>query len=132
VEGCADNLGFADVLPTLNCSVLQLPALDQWRVLTHRQAIPSWSEIGIGRVQATYSLDPINDFDDSPELRREVSAATHFFWGSFDQYQRVKKWVPEGAQHACGAGKTAQALKGTGLACLQLFPSRKEWQAWLR
>ena len=132
VEGCADNLGFADVLPTLNCSVLQLPALDQWRVLTHRQAIPSWSEIGIGRVQATYSLDPINDFDDSPELRREVSAATHFFWGSFDQYQRVKKWVPEGAHHACGAGKTAQALKGTGLASLQLFPSRKEWQAWLR
>ena len=132
VEGCADNLGFADILPTLGCGVLRLPPVRCWLALTHRDAISSWRKTGIGHVQATYSLDPVADFDEWSDLRQTITEATHFFWGSSDQYQRVKKWVPENAQHACGAGKTAQALEEIGVPSLQLFPSRKEWQAWLR
>jgi hydroxymethylbilane synthase len=132
VEGCADNLGFADILPTLDCEVLQLPKLHHWLVLTHSKAIQSWRGTGVGQVQATYSVDPVTNIDDLPDLRRKITDATHFFWGSIDQYLSVKKWIPADAQHACGAGKTAQALQETGLVSLQLFPSRKEWQAWLR
>jgi hydroxymethylbilane synthase len=132
VEGCADNLGFADVLPTLSCRVLRLPALQQWLVLTHSKALQNWRGTDVGHVQATYSLDSINDIDDLPDLRKQVAEATHFFWGSIDQYMRVKKWIPDGAHHACGTGKTARALQETGITSLQMFPSRKEWQAWLR
>ncbi len=132
VEGCADNLGFADILPTLGCRVLQLPALQQWLVLTHSKAIQSWRGTNVGHVQATYTVEPATNIDDLPNLRRKVAETTHFFWGSIDQYLRVKKWIPDDAHHACGTGKTAQVLQETGLASLQLFPSRQEWRAWLR
>jgi len=132
VEGCADNLGFADILPTLRCRVLQLPPVQKWLALTHREAISSWHKSGVGQVRATYSLEPTTNIDDLPDLHRKITAATHFFWGSSDQYQRVKKWVPANAHHACGSGKTAEALEETGIASPQLFPSRKEWQSWLR
>jgi len=132
VEGCADNLGFADVVPTLGCKVLRLPELQHWLALTHSKAIRSWRGTDVGRVLATYTVEPVANIDDLPNLRRNVAGATHFFWGSIDQYLSVKKWIPDVAHHACGTGKTAQALQETGLASLQLFPSRQEWQAWLR
>jgi len=132
VEGCADNLGFADILPTLDCGVLQLPARQHWIVLTHSTAIQSWQGTDVGHVQGTYTVNPVTNIDDIPDLRRKVSEATHFFWGSIHQYLKVKKWIPDNAHHACGTGKTAQALRENGLETLHLFPSRKEWQAWLR
>lgn len=131
VEGCADNLGFANILATLECRVLGLPALERWIILTHRDARSSWRKTGVGRVHATYALAPLSPLEDAIDLHREISGSTHFFWGSLDQYRRVKKWVPVGAHHACGAGKTARALGDTGLNSVQSFPSRKEWRAWL-
>jgi hypothetical protein len=132
VEGCADNLGFAEILPTLQCSVLGLPALEQWLVLTHQKAKPSWRAAGVGHVHATYALDPVANLDDAIDLHREITEATHFYWGSFEQYRRVKQWVPVDAHHACGAGKTSHALRETGLTSVESFPSRREWRAWLR
>lgn len=132
VEGCADNLGFSDILPTLACGVLRLPRLPDWRVLTHSRATQSWHGTGVGQVQATYELKPVVDIGASPELRRRIATATHFFWGSIEQYHRAKQWLPERAHHACGTGKTAQALKETGVTSPHTFPSRKEWLEWLR
>ena len=44
-----------------------------------------------------------------------VENATHFFWGSIEQYRTVESWLPRDAQHACGAGKTAVAGKAADL-----------------
>ena len=40
-------------------------------------------------------------------------------------------WLPAGSHHACGPGKTFQALRADGVANLQAFPSRREWQSWV-
>ena len=129
VEGCADNLGFSDIVSTLACDVLDLPALNDWTVLTHHDAKPGWDGTGIGRIIATYAPAPAPN---SADLEKTVRQATHFFWGSAGQYRSMKAWVPTDAHHACGAGKTADALRALGLDEPQAFPSRKEWQAWLR
>jgi len=129
VEGCADNLGFSDIVSTLACEVLDLSALNDWTVLTHHDATPGWDGTGIGRVIATYMPTPVPN---SADLEETVRQATHFFWGSAGQYHSMKAWVPAHAHHACGAGKTADALRALGINEPQAFPSRKEWQAWLR
>jgi hydroxymethylbilane synthase len=129
VEGCADNLGFADIVPTLASAALGLPALKDWTVLTHRDAKPGWHDTGPGRIVATYA--PVSSTQ-AAGLEATVRNATHFFWGSAGQYSALKAWVPANAHHACGVGKTAAALRALGLSELQSFPSRKEWQSWLR
>jgi hydroxymethylbilane synthase len=130
VEGCADNLGFSDITSTLACEVLQLPQLRRWTVLTRRGAEPGWENSGVGSVVATYALDP-PDSGTLQTLRDDVTHATDFFWGSIEQYHAVKSWLPGNARHACGAGKTAQALRQAGVDRPLLFPGRKEWRAWL-
>lgn len=132
VEGCADNLGFTDIVPTLEADILHLPKLSGWTALTHHGAESSWADSGIGTVLATYELEPSIDAGRVENYRNEVRSATHFFWGSIGQYQSVRQWLPADAHHACGAGKTARALKRSGLESLQLFPSRKDWREWLR
>ena len=132
VEGCADNLGFAEIGSTLACEVLGLPAPEHWTVLTHRDAGQSWADTGVGTVIATYALLSAADTVNAVSLEAAVREATHFFWGSAGQYRAIKSWVPPGAHHACGAGKTADALRELGIDAPQAFPSRKEWQAWLR
>jgi hydroxymethylbilane synthase len=128
VEGCADNLGFAEILPTLACEVLGLPELSEWTALTHRDAVSGWKESGVGQVVATYATVPVPK---TADLEAAVRKATHFFWGSAAQYRVIKKWVPPDAHHACGAGKTREGLRALGLTSAQAFPSRREWQAWL-
>jgi hydroxymethylbilane synthase len=130
VEGCADNLGFSDITSTLACEVLQLPQLRRWTVLTRRGAEPGWENSGVGSIVATYALDP-PDTGTLQTLRDDVTHATDFFWGSIEQYHAVKSWLPGNARHACGAGKTAQALRQAGVDRPLLFPGRKEWRAWL-
>jgi hydroxymethylbilane synthase len=132
VEGCADNLGFAGIVPTLECPALGLPALADWTALTHRGAEASWTDSGVGRVLATYETEPSIDEHHVVNFHNEVRSATHFFWGNAGQYQAVKQWLPADANHACGAGKTARALKKSGVDSPQPFPSRKEWRTWLR
>jgi hydroxymethylbilane synthase len=132
VEGCADNLGFTDVLATIGCPVLRLPALSEWTVITHSGATASWRQTGVGQVIATYSIESSAGTDGIANLEQQVRAATHFFWGSAGQYAAVKQWIPAGAHHACGVGKTMQALTNIGIDTIQPFPSREAWQTWLR
>jgi hydroxymethylbilane synthase len=131
VEGCADNLGFAAIVRTLATPVLRLPALGAWTVLTREDAVESWRDSDVGRTLATYAIDAPEDEAALNEIRSRVATATHFFWGSAAQYRALRAWLPAGSHHACGPGKTWQALAADGLANLRAFPSRQEWRSWV-
>jgi hypothetical protein len=129
VEGCADNLGFASIRETLASPVLQLPELPHWHALTHEDAVASWAASDVGHVIATYrSRIPEEDRKD---LADQMTGCTHFYWSSARQYESLKDAVPPNAQHACGPGKTLEALRAAGLTNVQPFVSRREWQQWL-
>ena len=130
VEGCADNLGFSDIVPTLECEVLGLPPLDEWLVMTRSGAEAGWASAGVGEVVATYELGA-PDAAHLESARGEIENSTDFFWGSIEQYRAVERWLPRDARHACGAGKTATALHEAGVESPLVFPSREEWRAWL-
>jgi len=128
VEGCADNLGFESAKALLSAAVLQLPPLREWSAWTHRDAVDSWSDSGIGAVIATYSIDvELNP----QQVARDLASCTHFFWSSARQYRMLQDWLPAQAHHACGAGKTYRALQAAGTINLRAFASRQEWQQWL-
>lgn len=131
VEGCADNMGFDAIAPTLGSPVLRLPARSEWIVLTREDATSTWAGSGIGRVVATYSMEAPREAAELEAIRRHVAGATHFFWGSAAQYRALRDWLPPGSHHACGPGKTYRALAADGVANLRAFPSRREWQAWV-
>lgn len=131
VEGCADNLGFNFILPTLRTPVLRLPTLRRWTVLTREDAVASWAGSGVGQVVPTYGFEPPADSHVLHALRDAVRGATHFYWGSAAQYRAVRDWVPVNSHHACGPGKTYQTLREAGVRNLQAFPSRREWRAWV-
>lgn len=131
VEGCAENLGFAAIRSTLESPVLQLPALAAWTVLTRADAIASWQGSGVGRVLASYAIEEPTGETVLHDIGQQVSTATHFYWGSGSQYRALRQWLPEGAYHACGPGKTFQSLRSAGVTNLQVFPSREEWQTWV-
>ncbi|MBM4197438.1 MAG: hypothetical protein FJ197_10170 [Gammaproteobacteria bacterium] len=131
VEGCADDLGFEAVRNTLLSSVLRLPPLRDWTALTRSDATETWATSGVGRVLATYSMLKPDDDDALAEIQRHVARATHFYWGSTAQYRALAQWLPPDSHHACGPGKTFSALRAAGVANLQAFPSRREWQSWL-
>jgi hydroxymethylbilane synthase len=121
VEGCAEGLGFDAVRPTLAEAVLGLPPLSQWSVLTHAQAVDDWAP---ARAIATYRLEPPTEVDALPD-------ATHVFWSSGSQFSLCRDWIAPGTHHACGPGKTARELERSGVAPLAIFPSVREWQAWI-
>ncbi len=131
VEGCADGLGFDAVRATLGCAVLGLPALSEWTVLTHADAVTSWQGSGVGDVRATYRVCPPDNTDDLRQLAEQVSRATHFFWGSGQPLAALRDQLPPGAAHAAGPGKTIELLRARGLGQAQAFPNRREWRAWL-
>ena len=131
VEGCAEETGFNGLLQTLASPVLQLPELARWTVLTHEAAVSSWTDSGVGRVLATYRVGPPRDANKLAQLRASVRRADHFYWPSASAWQACRSWVPAGAHHACGLGKTAEHLRGAGLTVEHRFPSRQEWQQWL-
>jgi hydroxymethylbilane synthase len=129
VEGCADNLGFESIKSTLQEAVLTLPELQHWTALTHEDAVPSWADSGIKTALASYRSNV--DLQRQPDFGQQLAACKYFFWSSARQYESLRDWVPAGAKHACGTGKTLQALRTTGLKDVQAFASRREWQAWL-
>ena len=131
VDGCAENLGFAYIAPTLRSPVLRLPPLSAWSVLTREDAAPSWDGSGVGRVLATYAAEPPRDDGTLEEIREQARNATHFFWGSAAQFRAVRDWLPPDSHHACGPGKTYHALRTAGIENLQAFPSRREWRRWV-
>lgn len=131
VEGCADNLGFDELTATLACEVLQLPELGRWTALTRRGAEAGWRGSGIRQVVGTYEAGATKPAD-LGALRETLDRTTDFFWGSIDQYRAIEAYLPAAARHACGAGKTARALRKAGVESPLVFPSRREWRAWLR
>lgn len=131
VEGCGDHLGFGAVRPTLACPVLALPPLEDWTALTYRWAVPGWHGSGIGSVVATYDIQSPAAHPVLHNLRAKASQSTHFYWSSVEQFLALQDVLPSNAHHACGAGKTLQALRAAGLSP-QPFPNGREWQRWLQ
>lgn len=131
VEGCADNLGFRAITPLLATAVLRLPPLADWTVMTREDAVASWHDSGVGRVQGTYAIDSPSDPVALAAIRAGLAQSTHFYWGSAAQFQALRDWLPTDAHHACGPGKTFQALRAQGVGNLHPFPSRQEWRSWL-
>ncbi|MEO7385798.1 MAG: hydroxymethylbilane synthase [Gammaproteobacteria bacterium] len=131
VEGCGDNLGFAEVKPTLECPVLGLPPLREWTALTYGWAVAGWKTSGVGTVLATYDIVPPTDEPTLRGLQVSAAKATHFYWSSPEQFRALHPALPAAANHACGAGKTLQALRAAGVDS-QPFPNGREWQHWLQ
>jgi hydroxymethylbilane synthase len=126
VEGCAESLGFATLRPVLSSTVLGLPALREWLVLTHAEAAEGWAELP---VLATYRHRPGATADRS---ERSPAGAAQIWWHSGLQFERWRGQLPERCQHACGPGKTADHLRHAGVAPLRVFPSVRHWREWLR
>jgi hydroxymethylbilane synthase len=138
VEGCAENLGFETLRPTLAQGVLQLPQFQNWFVLTHGDAAGDWqSELSTDRVLATYKIQSAY----SSVARESLRQATDIFWSSGSQFHALKNELsPEkqrSVRHACGAGKTASVIKerlerelGSDVS-LRVFPSAEEWRKWI-
>lgn len=129
VEGCTDNLGFDHLDRLRACELLQLPPADKWTALTHSDAISGWHGSGVAQVIASYTREL--DTGALAALQPQLAQATHFYWSSARQYQALHTYLPTGAQHACGRGKTLSALRDLGLSEVQPFASRREWQQWL-
>ncbi len=126
IEGCAENFGFEHLVPTLQSEVLQLPHLAEWTALTHADAVESWAGSGIAQVVASYTAS----FPNAADTDQDMRAATHCYWHSPRQFDALHHSTAKDAEHACGAGKTAAALKSMGIKPT-IFPSQREWQAWL-
>jgi hydroxymethylbilane synthase len=131
VEGCGEGLGLAALEPLLAEPLLQLPAHDQWVVLTHAQAAAGWAGAGWGAadVIATYRHGQRAAADDATGAPR--ADATHVYWFSSAQFERWGGAVGAGAQHACGPGKTYEHLRRAGVQNLRLFPQPAHWRQWL-
>jgi hypothetical protein len=130
VEGCADQLGFAELAPTLALPVLGLPPLPDWTAITYTSAVPGWVGSGVGRVLASYALLPPEPGPALDSVRAAAAGATHCYWSSIEQYRALADVVPATAHHACGAGKTLASLRAAGVSA-DPFPGQREWRAWL-
>lgn len=129
VEGCGDNLGFAALVPTLAAPVLGLPPLADWTALTSAWAAPGWEDSGLGRVLATYAIEP-PDAPTTAGLARAAARATYCYWSSPEQFRALGGATAADAHHACGAGKTLATLRAAGVAAVP-FPNGREWHRWL-
>jgi hypothetical protein len=126
VEGCAEGLGFEFLRPMLQEEVLQLPPLRDWVVLTHDQAQEGWEELGM-TVVPTYRIQ----LHYEERANASLKESTHIFWTSGSQWDQLKQWAPQQAQHCCGPGKTALHLRKNAIDPI-VFPSVEEWRKWLR
>ncbi len=129
IEGCAESLGFAALASTLHSPLLALPPLHEWLALTHEQAATGWGEMP---VLATYRHLPVGPDARALDQENTPIAAAQIWWHSGVQFQRWRAQIPAGCQHACGPGKTAELLRGAGVAPLTVFPSVQHWREWLR
>lgn len=126
VEGCAENLGFDHLVPTLRKPVLGLAPLSAWTALTHEAGAAGWGEVA---AVATYRVSGEKREEAAAALRKAGSA----YWGSASQFERYgAALAPEklkAMKHACGPGKTAAALRAKGLEP-QVFLSSEDWKKW--
>jgi hydroxymethylbilane synthase len=126
VEGCAESLGFAALRPMLQEPLLALPAIPDWLALTSREAAAGWSDVP---ALATYRHQ--HPAGEKAELGSPDPSVTHAWWHSGVQFGRWHARVGAGCQHACGPGKTAEAIRGAGVS-LTVFPSVDHWREWVR
>jgi hydroxymethylbilane synthase len=129
VEGCADGLGFAALESLLVEPLLQLPAREDWTVLTHQEAAAGWQG---GDVIATYRhAEPNGAGGGAGTDAAPPAGATHVYWFSSAQFDRWHAVVAPDAQHACGPGKTYEHLRRAGVQNLRAFPQPLHWRQWL-
>ncbi len=121
IEGCAEGLGFETLAATLAAPLLQLPAMQEWLILTHTAAAAGWSD---GQVLATYTSDGGG--------HGPPPGASHVYWHSGAQFAHWRAGLAAGVHHACAAGKTAARLREAGVERLTVFPSVLEWRQWLK
>lgn len=127
VEGCAESRGFEEMRSTISTPVLGLAPLDRWTVLTHESAVEDWRGVGVGKTMATYRA---RGAELSSESEQELRQATHLYWSSGSQFERLFEFTARTATHACGPGKTLMSLRAEGLSPL-VFPSAEEWRKWV-
>ena len=127
VEGCAEGLGFETLRAQLAEPLLQLPALADWLVLTHAEAVAGWRD---GQVLATYQHAATPQADEAA-IVGSIAAASHLYWHSGAQFERWGRHAAPGAHHGCGFGRTAERLRNAGIVRLTVFPSAREWRAWV-
>jgi hypothetical protein len=125
VEGCADGLGFGALEPMLSEPLLQLPARDQWTVLTHADAVEGWPARRCDR-----DLPP-RAARGGRRAGAPPADATHVYWFSSAQFERWRGLLGPGVQHACGPGKTYEHLRRAGVQNLRVFPQPAHWRHWL-
>jgi hydroxymethylbilane synthase len=123
VEGCADGFGFEFIKETLAEPLLKLPPVKEWTIYTHQQAIDTWDD---GHVVPTYTLTGRL----SAEACEKMEQAELIWWGSAHQYALMKSHAPKNTINACGAGKTADALKKQGISNLHVFPHHSAFLSW--
>lgn len=130
VEGCAEGRGAAATAALLREPLLRLPPLAQWDVLTHAGAEDGWSHGAWAgaRVHATYATAARRD---APDAAAPPADATHVFWSSIAQFERLRGGLGPEVRHASRPGKTAEHLRRVGLRHVQVFPSAEAWQQWI-
>ncbi len=126
VEGCAEGLGFENLIPSLQEPVLELPVLSDWGVLTHEGALSEWVQLGMKAI-GTYQVHV--KYPDA--VRSQLRRASDVFWSSGSQINELKEDFPQHARHACGPGKTAEYLRSLGVEPF-VFPKREEWKKWIK
>lgn len=124
IEGCTEGLGFDCLEEWIASPLLQLPALSDWALLTHEGASDS-----VAQRVTTYRLN----FDLNEHARITLKRASHVFWSSGRQFDAYGPLITNHKDviHACGAGRTAQALTSSGIGHVNVFPSVKEWREWI-
>jgi len=126
VDACAEGLGFEALAPLLAEPLLQLPALQDWTVLTHADAAVQWPWAD---VIATYR------HESGDAAQADVGApradCTHLYWHSGAQFERWHARVAADVSHACGPGKTYEHLRSAGAHNVQMFPQVAHWRQWL-
>jgi hypothetical protein len=124
VEGCAEELGYETIQSLLEEAVLGLPVAQNWRILTHSQAVDGWPQ---EEVIATYTLQAEVELTQEHPAVIELRRASSVFWSSTSQYEMFAPWVPEQCEHACRYGKTYYSLIKKGLKGLIAYPNTAEW-----
>jgi len=130
VEGCAEEFGFDALRPTLQKSLLQLPDIADWTVLTHAGAENTWP---CRDVIATYRVIPSDSLDEQHDAVLALRQARSIFWTSGSQYDAFREWVPDNCHHACRYGKTYNYLRTQldtkTISGLTAFPDVSQWRA---
>src|SRR5258705_4272023 len=93
-----------------------------------RRPLQPWD----GSLQPAPALEPLPGRAAARGPAGPPPEAMQLWWHSGVQFERWGAQAPGGCQHACGPGKTAEALRRRGVQDLTVFPSVQHWREWLR